>query len=123
MVALPSLTASWPKESVWMTLRTHVESGPEGIGSGGPKKQLASSAHDPGPAAQSASVVQACPSLLRLTQCFPGPAPFVHVLGSVPVAKRWTALGSLAQQIAARSRMDPSGFFDGGVALPFPPPR
>ena len=51
------------------------------IGSGGPKKQFASSAHDPAAPPQFESVVHAGVVLL-FAQCLPGPAATVHVFRS-----------------------------------------
>src|SRR5437762_9550617 len=70
-----------------MTFNTQVVSAWNGaglgIGSGGPKKQLATRAHDPADPPQLPSLVQDGVELL-LTHCLPGPAACVQLFGPVP---------------------------------------
>src|SRR5581483_9341750 len=73
-----------PLASVMIAFMTHTGSTPV-IGSGGPKKQFASSAHDPPVPPQSASDVHAMGPPLPAMQCLPGPAPFVQFPRPVPV--------------------------------------
>src|SRR5262245_2412570 len=85
---VPAARLPVPPASVWITLIGHVVSTPPakgfGIGNGGPKKQLASSAQEPDSPPQSASVVQEAPGFVAATQCFPGPAPWVQLSGPLP---------------------------------------
>ena len=74
-----------PLASVWITLTTQVLRAPFTIGSGAAKKQLASSAQEPGNPPQSLSAVQALPVLVLPMQCLPGPAPLVQSRGPVPL--------------------------------------
>ena len=119
-----------PAASVWTTLMTQVVSdvtgGGLGIGSGGPKKQFASSAHEPERLqptqefAQSVSDVQAplpVPTL-PLMQCVPGPAPVLQSLNEVPV------LGpSVVGPVMSRNVVAPSGIGPGGTVVAAPPPK
>jgi hypothetical protein len=76
-----------PPASVWTTFSTQVVSAANGaglgIGSGGPKKQFASSAQAPAAPPQLASVVHAG-SVLLLMQWREGPAPWLQFLDEVP---------------------------------------
>src|SRR5262249_37514374 len=79
---LPVAASPVPLASVWITLSTQVVRTPPakgfGIGSGGPKKQLASSAQAPATPPQPPSFTQAEPVFVAPTQCMPGPAPLVQ---------------------------------------------
>ena len=79
-VDAPVVRSTDPLASVWITLITQVLVPPAAIGSGGPKKQLASSAQEPWTVtSQSLSVVQAAPWFVDEKQCLPGPAPLVQL--------------------------------------------
>src|SRR5262249_55222411 len=72
----PVVRSPVPLASVWITLTTQVLRPPFGIGRGGPKRQLASSAQEPGmETSQPLSAVQAAPLFVGPMQCLPGPAP------------------------------------------------
>ena len=83
----PLAVSTVPPASVWTTFITHVVSAPEGgglrIGSGGPKKQFATGAHEPAAPPQSASLLHDA-SELSLAHFFDGPAPRVQSFGPVP---------------------------------------
>lgn len=109
-------------------MRTQIVSKAIGltIGSGGPKKQFASSAQEPErlqpgqEVAQSVSPEQAPPPVpgLPLMHPVPGPAPRVQSLLEVP------ALGpSVEGPVIVRNEVAPSGILPGGTALPLPPPK
>src|SRR5262249_13508682 len=75
----PVVRSPVPLASVWITLTTQVLRPPFGIGSGGPKKQLASSAQEPGmETSQPLSLVHDAPLFVGPMQCLPGPAPLVQ---------------------------------------------
>jgi hypothetical protein len=104
-----------------MTFSTHVVSEPKGgglkTGSGGPKKQFASSAQEPAMPPQAASFAQAGVALL-LMQCVPGPAPFVQSFCEVPsLATRVVPPTTLKMLVAS------SGILPGGTTVPLPPPK
>src|SRR5262249_30645202 len=85
-VDAPVVRSPVPLASVWITLITQVLRPPFGIGSGGPKKQLASSAHEPGmETSQPLSLAQAAPLFVGPMQCLPGPAPLVQSVLPVPL--------------------------------------
>ena len=87
------------------------------IGSGGPKKQLASSAHEPAEPPQLASLVHEGSELL-LTQCLPGPAPTVQFAGPVPVLPV-----SVPGPEMLRIEAAPSGIFPPATTVAAPPPK
>src|SRR5262249_52979038 len=100
---------------------THVVSDPNGaglrIGSGGPKKQFASSAHDPAAPPQLPSLVHAGSALL-LMQCFPGPAPSVQSAGPVPaLPERVPGPLMLRRDSAASGTLPPA------TTVALPPPK
>jgi len=125
-----------------ITLRTQVERFLMvgfGIGSGGPKKQFASSWQAPElpDPAQSASVVQVrgqvpvpapvqqgngvtaavhCALVPSLSQCFEGPAPLVQSAGPVPL------FGESVPPDTEKMVAAPSGILSGGTAVAKPPP-
>jgi len=87
------------------------------MGSGGPKKQFASSAHDPGEPPQFGSVVHEGIELL-LTQCRAGPAPRVQFFTLVP------ALGpSVDGPVISRNDVAPSGILPPATTVALPPPK
>jgi hypothetical protein len=110
-----------PPASVSTALMTQVVRAAKGgglrIGSGGPKKQFASSAQDPAAPPQSASAEQAGSELL-LTQCRFGPAPCVQFFWLVP------ALGpSVPDPVICRNEVAPSGIRPPATTVADPPPK
>src|SRR5262249_17079839 len=117
-----------------------------GIGSGGPKKQFASSRQEVEPPPQSASVVQTigaglgpaaqdpggAPALhalatfpqsaselqWALTQCLPGPGPMEQSFGPVPALPP-----SVPGPVIAYISVEPSGIRPGGTMVALPPPK
>src|SRR5690349_6026177 len=86
------------------------------IGSGGPKKQFASSAHEPAFPPQSMSVAHEGSELL-LMQCVPGPAATVQV-------SRWPVLAPVRfEPLMLRSDVEPSGIAPPGTTVALPPPK
>ena len=85
-------------------------------GSGGPKKQFASSAHAPAAPPQPASFAHAGIVLL-LMQCVPGPAATVQVLGSPVLAPL------RVPPLMLRIEVEPSGIPPPGTFVALPPPK
>jgi hypothetical protein len=88
-----------------------------GIGSGGPKKQFASSAQEPAEPPQFPSPVHEGSELL-LTQCRPGPAPTVQFLELVP-----GLAPSVDDPVICRSDPAPSGILPPATTPAFPAPK
>src|SRR4029077_1708151 len=86
-------------------------------GSGGPKKQFASSAQEPLAPPQLRSAVQAGTELL-LTQCMPGPAPTVQFAGPVPVLPV-----SVPGPLMLRNDVAASGILPPATTVALPPPK
>ena len=116
---VPWLTV--PLASVCTTFCTQVVSPPNGggltIGSGGPKKQFASSAHEPAIPPQLMSVVHAGSELL-LTQCLPGPAALVQLSEFVPGLAT-----SVLAPMSLRKDVEPSGIAPPAITVAAPPPK
>ena len=119
--ASPVEGVSMPLESVSIALMTQVLRPPFAIGSGGPKKQLAASAHEPGrDASQSVSAVQAAPVFVGPMQLLPGPAPTVQFAGPVPVCTSRLRVEPVPE--TAKIDEEPSGMRDAGKVVALPPP-
>ena len=117
-----------------------------GIGSGGPKKQFASSRQVPAPPPQSASVAQTIGAVWvpaahepggtpplhalttfpqsaselqwPLTQCLPGPAPSVQSFTLVPALPP-----SVVGPVMEKVDVAPSGIFPPATIVALPPPK
>src|SRR5262249_40352299 len=116
-VDAPVVRLPVPLASVWITLTTQVLRPPFGIGRGGPKRQLASSAQEPGmETSQPLSAVQDAPLFVGPMQCLPGPAPLVQsVLPGPLLATRFAP--EMSKTVEAPSTTGP-----GGTLTAFPPP-
>jgi hypothetical protein len=115
----PVVRSPVPLPSVWITLITQVLRPPFGIGSGGPKKQLAVNAQEPGmETSQPLSAVQAAPLFVGPMQVFPGPAPLVQSVLPVPLlASRVVWSAAMSKTVEAPLTTGP-----GGTLTAFPPP-
>jgi hypothetical protein len=109
-----------PPASVWITLTTQVLRLLFSIGSGGAKRQLASSAQAPAPPPQLASAVQAMPVFVLPMQCLSGPAPSVQSAGPLPAL---TTRGTVEPDPATpKMEVEPSTTRDGGTEVAPTPP-
>ena len=110
-----------PLALVCTTFSTQVVREPNGgglaMGSGGPKKQFASSAQDPADPPQSMSAEHEGSELL-LTQCRFGPAPCVQFFALVPALAP-----SVPGPAMLRNEVAPSGIFPPATTVAFPPPK
>ncbi len=117
----PVLALNVPLALVSTTFITHVVSEPNGgglrMGSGGPKKQFASSAQEPLAPPQLRSAVHAGTELL-LTQCLPGPAPTVQLAGPVPLLPV-----SVPGPLMLRNDVAASGILPPATTVALPPPK
>src|SRR5581483_2007643 len=123
LVDSPVTESAVPLASMAMTFRTHVESAAASsfaIGSGGPKKQFASSAHEPELPPHSASLVQAAPLFVSAMQCLPGPAPWLQFSGPVPALGPSVTMDPPAG-VTVRYVVVPSGMSEAATAA-VPPP-
>src|ERR1051326_1944948 len=115
---VPSLTV--PLALLCTTFSTPAVSAGNGggltRGSGGPKLQFASRAHEPAAPPQLTSVVQAGVELL-LMQCLPGPAPRVQLSELVPL------LNVSVPFVSVRNDVDPSGIAPPATTVAAPPPK
>src|SRR5262245_20128634 len=116
----PVVASKVPLAAVWTTFMTQVVSDPNGvglrIGSGGPKKQFASRAHEPAAPPQLPSPVHAGSALL-LMQCLPGPAPFVQFAGPVPALPE-----RVPGPLMSSNDWAPSGISPPATTVALPPP-
>ena len=110
-----------PLASVCTTFSTQVVRAAKGggltIGSGGPKKQFASSPQEPAAPPQLRSLVHAGTELL-LTQWRPGPAPSVQSFTLVPALA-----ASVPGPLMSRKDAAPSGILPPATTVAAPPPK